>query len=114
MVLKKFQVSIPLHNEVDSVINVIIEGLNGLLYPLLQVTPEQMDTLQKRLDDPARPLFWCMVDRAIIVHPRPDKDYDKLKVRYTLPPRLLGESLEMETGSTEISFGSKPHSRNDR
>lgn len=109
MILKKYQVSVPLPEEVHEVISVIIEGLNGLLYPLMQITPESMETLQKKGSDSERPLFWCVRDRVLIVHPRPDKDYDKFRVRYTPPPRFLGESREMESGPTEVSFGNKIH-----
>lgn len=114
MILKKYQVSVPLHEEVHEIISVIIEGLNGLLYPLIQITPEYLDILQKRGADPARPLFWCVLDRALIVHPRPDKDYEKFRVRYLSLPRLLGENQEMESGPTEVSFGNKIHPGYDR
>lgn len=103
MILKKHQIQIPCHDEVYLIEHVYLEGLNGLIYALVQVGDVTMENMKKKaatLDGP--PIYWNFRDRKITLHPRPDKDY-QIKIRYVPSPRYLGE----ETVTTETQFGGK-------
>lgn len=103
MILKKHQIEVPLHNDVGRVEYAIIYDVIGLSYPLVEISPQQMEMLQKR-DRAllAQPLYWTQVENKLIVHPRPDKDYERFRVRYLPQPRFLGE--EDPPGPSETQF----------
>jgi len=102
MILKKHQVQLPLHNDVYRIEYVLIKDVMGLSYPLMPVSPEDMDALQrKNRAAEGQPKFWSHETGKLTLHPRPEKDYPNFEVCYLPHPRHLGEE---SSGPDETSF----------
>jgi hypothetical protein len=87
--LKREQVKIAMP-ELFDVLSIIIEDHNGLLYTLKRIPSLEMKRIKE--DHPnveGRPQVYTLESGTITLHPRADKDYDKVHVEYLPMKREL-------------------------
>jgi hypothetical protein len=87
--LRKEQVKIVMP-ELFDVLSIIIEDHNGLLYPVQRVPPLEMKKLKEQFPaQEGRPQVYTLENQQITLHPRSDRDYDKVHIEYLPMKRVI-------------------------
>jgi hypothetical protein len=76
--------------ELFDILSIVIEDHNGLLYPLQRLADLNMDKMKEKEGEVSgRPIFYSLVEQTVTLHPRCEKDYNKVHVEYVPPKRVL-------------------------
>jgi hypothetical protein len=89
MKLRREQVKIVLP-ELFDVLSIIIEDHNGLLFTLRRIPSLEMKQIKEQFADiEGRPTVYTLESQTVTLHPRPDKDYDKVHIEYLPMKRVI-------------------------